>query len=251
MFLQMIVYLWNFRFLPLRARWRANKYKRALLNPSTPLRLRETARHARALKSPAEPRPWLFVARLLWPFPSWRLAAELPATPRAIVARPQAVGARARDLMFLRSMPLWRARDTPQRALYRLYEAMCANNGPMIKDEVDYFWSRAEPRWATSRIEDPGCGGDPERYAVLAAVVEELVEAFMGRLEMGRRRSDKPIRNLNREPAPLVAETAPAWTAAVGPLATPLVLHAGEDRMLDGPFFARNVWANSGYFYTT
>jgi hypothetical protein len=249
-FLDVIIYLWNFRFLPLRTRWRVNKYKRMLVHPSTPLGLRATLRHARALRSPPETNPYMFVLRLMWPFPTWHLPAKLPAKPRDIMAASAEVASRSRDLMYLRSMPLWRARDTPQRALYRLYEAVCANNGPMIKDEMDYFWGRSEPRWATKNLEDPQCE-DPEQYAVLAAVVEELVEAFMGRLQLGRRRHDNPIRNMYRDPPPMVPETCPAWTSRVPALETALVLHAGEDRLLDGPFFSRNVWASSGYFYTT
>lgn len=190
------------------------------------------------------------MARLLWPFPSWRFPADLPTEkPGDIMASPACVSARSRDLMYLRSMPLWRARDTPQRALYRLYEAFCADDGPMIQYEIEYFWRRPEPRWATANLQDPRCD-DPEQYAVLAGIVEELVESFVWRLELGMRRDDKPIRNTYKDPKPLVPETCPGWTADVPPLKKTLVLHLGESKMLDGPFFSRNVWANSGYFYT-
>ena len=41
----------------------------------------------------------------------------------------------------------------------------------------EYLFRRGSGRWSLERIEDP-CDEDPVRYAVLASLVEALVEAF-------------------------------------------------------------------------
>ncbi|KAL2757561.1 hypothetical protein ACRALDRAFT_1060901 [Sodiomyces alcalophilus JCM 7366] len=165
------------------------------------------------------------------------------------MAAPDNVSCQTRDLMYLRSMPLWRARDTPQRAFYRLYEAFCAADGHMVTYETEYFWARSSPAWATALIPDPQCE-DPEQYAVMASLAEVLVESFMWRLELGLRRSDKAIMNRYRDPPSLVPEVCPTWATKVAPLKEKLLIHPDEDRYFDSPFHRRNIYMSTGHFYT-
>ncbi|KAM4056531.1 DNA-binding protein [Hirsutella rhossiliensis] len=244
-----LLYLWNFRYLPLKYRWPLIKWRRRLLPTRTGLGLRNSLRHARSLRHPPEPNAHLFVLRLLWPFPTWYFAAVVPPPPRVIKADPDVVSRRVRDLMYLRSMPLWRARDTPQRAFYRLYEAVCAADGPMITYETEYFWRRSSPGWATVGIPDPECD-DAEQYAVMAALAEELVESFMWRLQLGLRRNDTPIMNRYKDPPPMVPEVCPAWATKVPALENKLLLHPDENVYFDSPFHRRNVYTATGSFYT-
>ncbi|EQL02368.1 hypothetical protein G6O67_006778 [Ophiocordyceps sinensis] len=243
------LYFWNFRYLSMKYRWPLIKLRRRLLPTKTGLGLRNSLRHARSLKHPPEPNPYLFVLRLLWPFPTWLFPAVLPRPPRVIMADAGAVSCRVRDLMYLRSMPLWRARDTLQRAFFRLYEAVCASDGHMITYETEYIWRRSEPSWATARIPDPECD-DAEQYAIMAAIAEELVDSFMWRLELGLRRDDAPIMNRYKDPPPMVPETRPLWTAKVPALEEKMLLHPDEDVYFDSPFHRRNVYTPTGHFYT-
>ncbi|PNY25515.1 Uncharacterized protein TCAP_04542 [Tolypocladium capitatum] len=112
-----------------------------------------------------------------------------------MIAAPDDISCQVRHLMYLRCMPLWRARDTPHRAFYRLYEAFCAADGHTIAYETEYFWRRSSPSRATASIPDPECE-DPEQYAVLASLAEVLVRSLTWRLELGLRRNDTPFVNI-------------------------------------------------------
>lgn len=165
------------------------------------------------------------------------------------MADPDSISGQCRDLIYLRSMPLWRSRDTPQRAFYRLYEAFCAADGHMITYETEYFWRRSPPEWATALIPDPQCE-DAEQYAVMASLAEALVESFAWRLELGLRRTDRPIMNYDRDPPPYDPEVCPAWAAKVPPLKEKLLIHLDEDRCFDSPFHRRNIYMATGHLYT-
>ncbi|KAL2021322.1 hypothetical protein VTK56DRAFT_7293 [Thermocarpiscus australiensis] len=119
------IYFLNFRYLPLKYRWPLIKLRRRLLPTRTGLGLRNALGHARSLRHPPEPHPYLFVLRLLWPFPTWYFPAVLPPPPREIMADPDRVSCQVRDLMYLRSMPLWRARDTAAGLLPSLRGFLC------------------------------------------------------------------------------------------------------------------------------
>lgn len=154
---QIWLYFWNFRYLSIKYRWPLIKLRRRLLPTKTGLGLRNALRHARSLKYPPQPNPYLFVFGLLWPFPKWYFPVVLPPPSRDIMAAPNNVRCLVRELMYLRSMPLWRARDTPQRTFYRLYEAFCAADGHMMTYETEYFWKHSSPIWATVNIPDLEC----------------------------------------------------------------------------------------------
>ena len=244
---QIFLYFWNFRYLPMKYRWPLIKLRRRLLPTETALGLRAALRHARSLKHPPEPSPYLFVLRLLWPFPSWRWPAVLPRPPRAIMADPGSVTCRGRDIMYLRSMPLWCARDTPQRSFYRLYEAFCAADGHMIMYETEYFWDHASPEWATVNLPDPRCS-DREQYAIMASLAEMLVEAFRWRLGIGLRRNGD-IEGVDGPP-PRELEYRPSWTAKVPPLTEKLIIHPDHEQYFESPFHDRNIITTAGYFFT-
>ncbi|KAE8311160.1 hypothetical protein BDV41DRAFT_350276 [Aspergillus transmontanensis] len=86
------------------------------------------------------------------------------------------------DLTNMRSVPIWRARDTPIRSMYRLYEAMAAGEYYAIGPEVEYIWYQRS--WIISRVPDPR-DPDPVRYAILASIAEELAKAFNWLLSLG------------------------------------------------------------------
>ena len=172
-----VAYLWNFRYLPMKYRWPLIKLRRRLFPSESPLSLRHSLRCARCLAYPPLRGPLLFTLGLLWPFPTWKLPAGLPLPPRRIMADPKRVEQEAHDYRYLHLMPLWRARDTPERAFYRIYETLCTPDGVLTTKENEYFWRQASPEWATERIPDPRCE-DPEQYAVMAAVAEVIVDSF-------------------------------------------------------------------------
>ncbi|KAG6036384.1 hypothetical protein E4U41_005735 [Claviceps citrina] len=245
----LLVYLWNFRYLPIKYRWPLIKLRRRLVPTSTGLGLRHALRHARSLKYPPQPHPYLFVLRLLWPFPSWHFPASMPPPPRHIMADPGSVTCQGRDWMYLRSIPLWEARDTPQRCFYRLYQAFCAADGHMITYETEYFWRKASPLWAVANLPDPRCE-DSEQYAVMASLAEVLAESFTWRLNLGLRRTDTALMSRDDEPLPSEPEVCPAWTVAVPALKNKLLIHPDEDVYFDSPFHRRNIYMATGHFYT-
>ncbi|KAK8149455.1 hypothetical protein G3M48_006915 [Beauveria asiatica] len=239
-------YLWNFRYLPMKYRWPLIKLRRRLFPSQSPLGLRRSLRFARAIRYPPLRSPALFVLWLLWPFPAWKFAAELPPPPPRVAADPDAVDRRAHDLQLLRIMPLWRSRDTPLRALYRMYEAVCARDGNLIASEMQYFWRQTG--WATADIPEPACE-DEEQYAVLAATAETLVECFNWRLKLGLRRDNGPFTNIYKEPPPASPEACPAWTSTAGKLPEKLILGA-RTSYIESPFHRRNIYIATGDFYS-
>lgn len=162
------------------------------------------------------------------------------------------------DLFELRMVPIWQWRDTPQRSFFRLYEAFCAADDPCISYEAEYFWKRSEPEWQLRLLADPveyGCA-DPEQYAVMASLVEDLVDAFNWRLELGLRRDgNHSYRRLDsgRAPMPFEPESCPQWTKKASPLDERLVLHdfPHPEFSASNPAFAkRNIQASGGSLRT-
>lgn len=241
------LYLWNFRYLPIKQRLTLVRLRRRFIPTKTGLRLRGTIRRAHELNHLPHNSPWLFVLRLFWPFPTWRYHAILPASPRTIVASPSLIQSQWRDLTHLRSMPLWKARDTPQRSFYRLYEAFCARDGQMISSETEYFWHHSKSEWAVVSLPDPQCR-DEEQYAVMASLAEVLVLACNWRNEIGLRRSGEILGP--KSSPPKYWEETPTWTANVAKLDYELVLDAQGDVSQDNPFKKRGIIASTGSFYT-
>lgn len=121
---------------------------------------------------------------------------------------------------------------------------MCAGHGPAIGSETEYFWRRPEDEWSLESIPDPN-DGDPVRYAVLASLMEAMVDAFNWRLELGLRRGGKRWveRGGDGRPAPFVPEVMPAWAERVPALEDELVI---MERGRGPRFAARNIIAHEG-----
>lgn len=210
--------------------------------------------------------PFLALLRLVLPLPTWHLPIPNPVPLRTILNNTPLLVSRmtAADLTNMRSIPLWRARDTPVRSLYRIYEAMAARECNAIGPEVEYFWYQARTSWAVRSIPDP-CDPDPVRYAILACIAEELAKAFNWRLSLGMRRDKR--KHIYRKTVddilpPYTAETAPAWAKNVPAFDVKLIADFPDD-MLDPSgrlvleaggtslvFAERNIVTNTGHFYT-
>ena len=165
------------------------------------------------------------------------------------------------DLINLRVIPVWAARDTPLRSLYRMCECMLSGQYIPIGEEVEYSWRQKS--WALDTIPDPGdC--DSVQYALPACLVEELVVAVNWRLSLCMRRDGRIlIRERDEDPyPPYVPVTGPAWTRDVAPIkpqslaslpsmfvrnGCQLVLE--EDSVHEG-FARRNIVTNVGWLYT-
>jgi hypothetical protein len=85
----------------------------------------------------------------------------------------------------LRSIWFFTLRDTPVRSLYRLCVSICAGEHGEVMLESAYFWR--QKHWSLCNIPDPK-DPDPVRYAILASLVEEMVEAFNYKIGLGLRR---------------------------------------------------------------
>lgn len=229
------------------------KIKRSIRYYRTPLQIR----YSIAVLRKRHHHPYLRLARLFWPIP-WRQPCTLPAPPREIMAYdPQAyMDKHYTGLYELRLIPIWKWRDTPQRSFFRLYEAFCAGDSPCISYETEYFWKRRSPEWAPRLLADPldyGCV-DPEQYAVMASLAEDLVDAFNWRLEWGLRSDgNHTSRQSDGTPAPFEPEICPEWTKKVRGLDERFVLHDMRDPELTASnphFIKRNIQASGGSLRT-
>jgi hypothetical protein len=99
--------------------------------------------------------------------------------------------------------------------------------------ETEYFFFQSRRAWELHRIPDPR-DRDPIRYAILACIVEALLEAFNMRLRIGMRRDHRHIPSTNEGYAtydPIVA--LPPWAKNVPPIDKQLLRDIMPRRMLD------------------
>ncbi|CAJ2500458.1 Uu.00g033110.m01.CDS01 [Anthostomella pinea] len=217
----------------------------------SPLRLR----YSYAILRDWSPTPLLSWLRLLWPIP-WHFSTRLPENPRYLQQNPELVAHRNDRVYDMTLMPMWRGRDSPQRSFYRMYENFCAEQGVLLGYETEYFWKHAEPAWALRLLPKPRACGHPDlqRDAVMASFLEDVVNAFNWRLELGLRRGAPLVERADDgTPAPFVPERCPDWVAQVGPLPETLLLHEDWDMLIPGddagasvhlePYRKRNIVA--------
>lgn len=207
--------------------------------------------------------PILALLRLFVPLPTWHFPVPEPIPFRTMLDNIPLLESRmaSEDLTNMRSVPIWRARDTPIRSLYRLYEAMAAGEYYAIGPEVEYSWYQRS--WILCRVPDPR-DPDPVRYAILASIAEELAKAFNWRLSLGMR-SDKRkhiyCKTLEDVLPPYTPETVPSWTERIRPIDVervadlPDALDSSGSLVLEtggkSPIFAeRNIVTDTGHFYT-
>ncbi|KAF9554349.1 hypothetical protein CPC08DRAFT_753718 [Agrocybe pediades] len=195
------------------------------------------------------PRPWYTIWKLLWPFP-WKYRLEELMDPMEIKSDPNIVHHRyyvEENYRLLRGRSLFRARDTPLRSLYRLHDVLCADEENYIMLEADYFWRHGD--WKTKHIPDPK-DPNPFRYAILAALVEVMVEEFNYKISLGMRRgvrypnTDEEMKAL-RDQVDKPYEEVPPWAASVPGLDEWITFDA-KGRIYKGmdPFERRRICAN-------
>lgn len=179
---------------------------------------------------------------ILWPFP-WKLPLPSPLSVEKLQHEPGIVQ-RRREMTSLRGTWLFCLRDTPIRTLYRLYESTVDYNANELMMDSQY-WFHEQSQWRLADIPDPQ-DSDPVRYAIIAALAEDLVDSFNYKIGMGLRRGitfEQPwlIEGFKKDPNPPV-ECAPLWTSAVGPLSDHLEL---SPHVVATPAFSRrNIQAN-------
>lgn len=218
---------------------------RRLRGLSTPLEIRHSIRRLRACPNTSS-----LLYQLLYPHP-WYFAIP-PLLSYEDHASPEVINVRQAGIRNLFEIPLFRARDTSLRSLYRLYDDLCADRRTLMTYECEYFFRRGSERWSLSRIEDP-CDEDPVRYAVLASLVEALVDAFNWKLELGIRRGGRPCDQSEERATNFVREVAPVWTGKVGAVEKRVSLIDRESEPFakaDDNFSRRNIEASMGYLYT-
>lgn len=240
------------------------RVRRFICDFESPLRLRASLLRLRHHNK----HPFLALLRLFLPLPYWHFRVREPVAPKLMLDNLPLLSSRmvAEDITNMRSIPVWRARDTPLRTLYRIYEALAARHFYAIGPEVEYFWYQTRRSWAVQRIPDPR-DPDPVRYAILACIAEELAEACNWRLSLGMRRDKRKHiyrKTLDDVLPPFTPETAPAWTRSVPAIDATLVadldlpgdlvdslgrlvLEAGGQN----PIFAeRSIVTDTGHFFT-
>lgn len=210
--------------------------------------------------------PFLALLTLFLPLPTWHFSIPDPIPFKTMLGNIQLLDSRlsSADLTNMRCIPLWRARDTPIRSLYRIYEAIAAREYDVIGPEVEYFFYQRRRSWAVCRIQDPR-DRDPIRYAILASIAEELAVAFNWRMSLGMRRDKRKHiyrKTLDEVLPPFPPETAPAWATSVPAIDSEWIADLPDDALDSSgrvvletggknPLFAkRNIVADTGHFYT-
>lgn len=223
---------------------------------STPLRLRHSRHPYFALLK-------LFIIHLR--MPSWNWSYDYPVpeplAPEDIADNEALFYRHHPDIFHSRYIPIWTIRDTPLRAVYRLYEILMTREFDLLRLECEYMWHQASQKWSLRSIPDPR-DPNPVRYAMLASIVEELVRAFNWRLQHGQRRNRKNVDRTMEDPWPKYdPEVTPSWTASAPPIQEKdlhtlpsSMVQNGQLILRDGAcenFIRRNFDAPTGYLYTT
>lgn len=220
-----------------------------LKRKSSPLQIRLTIRQASFCPNTTT---FAVLRELTWPLRPWHFRIPELLTYDELRESPEIIDARQSGILQLMKIPLFQARDTPLRSLYRMYDDLCAGRLILMSYESDYFFRQASLRWQLSRMPDPN-DDDPIRYAILASLIEALVDVFNWRMELGIRRGAYAHldRSANRA-TNFLREKPPTWTRNVGAI-EPLNLidrskepHANPEEN----FLKRNIEAGVGYLYT-
>ena len=164
---------------------RLRSYLRRL---GTPLNLRGSITRLRH----SHKRPYLALLQLFIPFPSWSFPLPKPVPPHQIAENVDLYYCRHPNIRDLQCIRIWESRDTPLRSLYRLYEIFMTREYALLGLETEYFWHHSGRKWGLGQLPDPR-DPDPVRYALLACITEELVEAFNWRLGLGMRRNGPAV----------------------------------------------------------
>ncbi|RDL35156.1 Uncharacterized protein BP5553_07087 [Venustampulla echinocandica] len=205
----------------------------------------------------------LFIIHLQMPSRNWSYDYPLPEplAPKDIADNEALFNRHHPDIFQLRYIPIWAIRDTPLRAIYRLYEVLMTREFVLLRLECEYMWRQLGRKWSLHSIPDP-CDPDPVRYAMLASTVEELVRAFNWRLQHGQRRNGRNVRRSMENPWPKYdPEVTPSWTASVPPIQEEDLCELPSDMVQNGQLFLgdggcenfirRNFDAPTRYLYTT
>ncbi|TVY86967.1 hypothetical protein LAWI1_G006883 [Lachnellula willkommii] len=237
----------------MRLQWKIRNFKTPLCLRDSIERLRHNHRH-----------PY-FALLKLFIIPSWNWSYDYllpePLVPKDIASNEALFDRHHPDIFNLRYIPIWAIRDTPLRAIYRLFEILMTREFVLLRLECEYMWRQPGRKWVLRSIPDPH-DPDPIRYAMLASIVEELVKAFNWRLQHGQRRNGKNVRRSIGNPWPQYhPEVTPSWTAFVPPIQEEDLCELPPDMVQNGKLFLadggsdnfarRNFDAPTRYFYTT
>ena len=194
--------------------------------------------------------------------PSTLCTLPEPLAPKGIAGNEALFDRHHPNIFQLRYIPIWTIRDTPLCAVYRLYEIYMTREFVLLRLECEYIWHQSGRKWSLRSIPDPR-DPDPARYAMLASIVEELVRAFTGALNMAKEEMGRTFAGLRRilglptyDP-----EATPSWTTFVPPIQEedlcdlpPDMVRNGRLYLADGGcenFARRNFEAPIRYLYTT
>lgn len=217
-----------------------------LKTKSSSIEIRHTIRRARAC-----PNTLAVLHRLFWPFP-WNLPPATPLSYDQLQASPDLIDTRQSGIRHLFEIPLFRVRDSPLNSIYRLHDDLCVSRLILLSYECEYLFRQNSKRWLLCQLPDPR-DDDPIRYAILASLVEALVDAFNWRLKLGLRRGGSRYRQSKGMAIDSMLEEAPLWAKKAAPVGSPVDLinyEAEPFAQLDDHFLKRNIKAVTGYLYT-
>ncbi|CAK3857142.1 Hypothetical predicted protein [Lecanosticta acicola] len=154
------------------------------------------------------------------------------ASSTSIAPPPSILLSNPRETYFV-GRPSNKRDDTPLRTIYRIYWAIVMNDTIFMRNELEYFWFQKGDVWRLVNIGQPN-DPNPERLAMVAAIMHILAAAFNRLIDLGLPRqaatsilTNEELDDLQKKPKS--PEQVPQWAVDLPPLETPLVLPTGDE----------------------
>nr|POE46970.1 hypothetical protein CFP56_00302 [Quercus suber] len=181
---------------------------------------------------------------------------------RLVVPPPPSILLSSSRQQYFISRPTKKDKDSPLATVYRIYWAIVMNDSILMRNEIEYFWTRKGRCWEVHNIPKPP-DPDLERFTIVSAIPFILAAAFNRLINLGLPRAAAggilTDANLTRfAKAPKVLERAAQWAEEAPPLEYSLTLPTADlgapisaDAEDADPFMARKnilIWTLHIYF---
>lgn len=228
----------------------------------TPLELRESLIRL----SHRNTHSFLALLRLFLSIPTWHFRVSNSISFKIMLNNIQLLDSQlsSADLINMRCISLWRARDISIRSLYRIYETIVAREYDVIDSKIKYFFYQKRRSWAVCRIQN-SWNRDFIRYAILASMIEELAKAFNWRMSLRMRRNKRKHiyhKMLDEVLSSFSSKTSSVWATIISTIDIKWIENLSDDtldssrrlifKMSEKSFLftKRNIVINIDHFYT-
>ncbi|KAF2207123.1 hypothetical protein CERZMDRAFT_102620 [Cercospora zeae-maydis SCOH1-5] len=159
-----------------------------------------------------------------------------------------------RNLYYVQR-PKHRKSDTPLRTIYRIYWAIVMDDTIIMRNEIEYFWTRKEASWVVCNVAKPP-DQDLEQFAIISAIPFFLAAAFNRLIDLGLPRDSTKSILTSEElevlaKRPKVFERVPQWAEQALYLPTEGLGTPQTTEQADPFMLQKNVWVHRLHVYFT